>query len=802
VNCIYLAVYHQTNRQLLKQWLAESYSIIEINSFEQIQENCALIIIDTQALGGQEASILRFRKQQPFVPILLITPVEWAGLAIRQLWKTVDELIISPIKKVEMFARVHSLMQMKELHTRLQHQSQELLHRSEERYRSLFENNHTVILIINPDSGAIVSANPSASEFYGWSQQQLQNLNMAQIIVQGYDKMQWSLEQKQQSYECQHYLANGSIRDVEVFSGVIPIAESSLLYVFVHDITERKKTLTELQISAIVFEAQEGVIISDASNRILRVNLSFTKITHYTAEEVIGKNPCFLQSDRHNKTFYAAMWESIKNTGAWKGETWNHRKTGEAYLQYLNITAVHDSEGNVTNYVATFTDITQSKKDAEKIEWLAFYDPLTGLSNRRRLYDRLKQALSSSQHSGRKGTLLFLDIDHFKNLNDTLGHDKGDLLLRMVAKRLESCVSRDDTVARLGGDEFVVMLENLSETASEAIIETEMIGNRILSSLNQSYQLNSYYYHITLSIGATLFNGQELSVDELLKQADIAMYQAKASGRNTLRFFDPQMQNNITMRVQLEADLRQALTENQFTLHYQPQVYFDGKITGAEVLIRWQHPRRGFISPTDFIPLAEETHLILPIGQWVLETACAQLKQWETDQHTQHLQLAVNVSACQFHQPDFVENVCQILHSSKINPTKLKLELTETMVLDNIEETILKMNALKQIGVRFSMDDFGTGYSSFAYLTKLPIDQLKIDQSFVRNIGMKSSDGIIIQTIIGMAKNLTMQVIAEGVETETQRIFLEQNDCQFFQGYLFSKPVTIEQFEQLFENTM
>jgi EAL domain-containing protein (putative c-di-GMP-specific phosphodiesterase class I) len=254
------------------------------------------------------------------------------------------------------------------------------------------------------------------------------------------------------------------------------------------------------------------------------------------------------------------------------------------------------------------------------------------------------------------------------------------------------------------------------------------------------------------------------------------------------------------MRVELEADMRLALTENQFTLYYQPQVYLDGQIIGAEALIRWQHPHRGFVSPVDFIPLAEETHLILPIGQWVLETACAQLKQWEADKHTQHLELAVNVSARQFHEPDFVERVCQILHSSKINPTKLKLELTETMVLDNIEETILKMNALKQIGVRFSMDDFGTGYSSLAYLTKLPIDQLKIDQSFVRNIGVQSSDGIIIQTIIGMAKNLTMQVIAEGVETEAQRMFLEQNNCQFFQGYLFSKPVPIEQFEQLFKH--
>lgn len=802
MNCIYLLVNHQTNRQLLKQWLAESYSVIEIDCFEQIQENCALIIIDTLTLRGQQDKILCFRKKQPFVPILLITPVEWMALATRQLWKTVDELIIAPVKKAEMFARVHSLMQMKELHTRLQYQNEELLLRSEERYRSLFENNRTVMLIIDPESGAIISANPSASDFYGWSQQELQSMNMAQINVQGYDKMQWSFDTRLQNQELQQYLADGSVCDVEIFSGSLPIAQSSLLYVFVNDITERKKTLKELQISAIVFEAQEGMIISDANNRILRVNHAFTKITHYTAEEVIGKNPSILRSGLHNNEFYTAMWESIKNTGAWKGETWNKNKHGELYLQYLNITAVHDSEGRVTNYVATFTDVTQSKKDAEKIEWLAYYDPLTGLSNRVQLYERLKCALSSSKKTGRKGALLFLDMDHFKNLNDTLGHDKGDLLLQMVAQRLESCVCRDDTVARLGGDEFVVILEDLSETDDDAISQTEMIGNRILTALNQPYLLNTYYYHITPSIGATLFNIDELSVDELIKQADIAMYQAKASGRNTLCFFDPQMQSRITMRVELEADLRKALTEKQFTLYYQPQMYFDGQIIGAEALIRWQHPHRGFISPAEFIPLAEESHLILPIGQWVLETACAQLKQWEANEQTEHLQLAVNVSARQFHQPEFVENVRQILHNSEINPARLKLELTESMVLDNVEDTISKMNALKKLGVRFSMDDFGTGYSSLAYLSKLPIDQLKIDQSFVRNIGMKSSDAVIVQTIIGMAKNLTMQVIAEGVETEAQRIFLEQNNCHFFQGYLFSKPLTIELFEQLFEHTL
>jgi len=428
---------------------------------------------------------------------------------------------------------------------------------------------------------------------------------------------------------------------------------------------------------------------------------------------------------------------------------------------------------------------------------LAFYDALTGLPNRRLLQDRLKSALASSHRSGRQGALLFIDMDNFKTLNDTLGHDMGDILLKLVAKRLESCVRECDTVARLGGDEFVVMLEDLSEEPLETATQTEMVCNKVLITLNQSYQLDTHEYRSTSSIGATLFDGYEKSIDELLKQADIAMYQAKSSGRNALRFFDPQMQATISARVALEDDLRLAVEENQFILYYQPQVTHNRQIMGAEVLIRWQHPLRGLVSPADFIPLAEETHLILSIGQWVLNMACAQIKIWEGSEHTRHLQLAVNVSSRQFYQADFVAQVNQILHQNAINPNKLKLELTESLVLNDIDDTIFKMHALRKIGVRFSMDDFGTGYSSLSSLKQLPLDQLKIDQSFVRDISIDLDDATIVETIIAMANKLSMEVIAEGVETETQRVFLEQHGCLFFQGYLFSKPVQLEQFELL-----
>lgn len=563
------------------------------------------------------------------------------------------------------------------------------------------------------------------------------------------------------------------------------------------DITEHKKTEVELRIAATAFESQEGIMITDAKNNILRVNTAFTCITGYTAAELIGKNPRILQSKQHDKNFYAAMWESINRTGAWQGEIWNQRKSGEIYPEQLGITAVKDQHGIISNYVATLSDITLRKEAVEKIESLAFYDPLTGLPNRRLLQDRLKPALAASHRNGHQGALLFIDMDNFKTLNDTLGHDMGDLLLQHVAQRLESCVREGDTVARLGGDEFVIMLEDLSDKTLEAATQTKAIGNKILTALNQNYLLAGHDYHSTSSIGATLFIGQKKSLEELLKQADIAMYHAKALGRNTLCFFDPQMQITINTRAALEDDLRQALASNQLVLYYQPQVNHNRQIIGAEVLIRWQHPLRGLVSPTDFIPLAEETLLILPIGQWVLNRACAQIKIWEASAYTQNFQLAVNVSSRQFYQPDFVAQVSQIINQHAINPNRLKLELTESLVLDNIDDTICKLNVLRNIGVRFSMDDFGTGYSSLSSLKKLPLDQLKIDQSFVSDISTDPDDTVILETIITMAKKLHMEIIAEGVETEAQYAFLEQSECQLFQGYLFSKPVPIEQFEAL-----
>ncbi len=395
----------------------------------------------------------------------------------------------------------------------------------------------------------------------------------------------------------------------------------------------------------------------------------------------------------------------------------------------------------------------------------------------------------------RQGALLFLDLDNFKTLNDALGHDMGDVMLKQVASRLKECLREGDTVARLGGDEFVVMLEDLSEQNVIATSQTEAIGAAILAKLNQPYQLGSQQHHSTCSIGVALFNAEHRSMEDLLKQADIAMYYAKTAGGNALRFFEAGMQTTITARATLENELHAAIASNQFVLHYQSQVTSDDEVVGAEVLIRWQHPTRGLLQPMEFIDVAEDTGLIIPMGLWVLEAACKQLMLWDGHPRLRQLMLAVNVSARQFRKDDFVDQVQKVLARTGADPSKLKLELTESLLQDKVADTIVKMHALAGLGIRFSMDDFGTGYSSLSYMTQLPLDQIKVDKFFVHNIGLNPKVELIIQTIIGMAHNLELEIVAEGVETQAQRSFLEKHGCRLCQGYLFGRPLPLAAFE-------
>jgi diguanylate cyclase (GGDEF)-like protein len=497
------------------------------------------------------------------------------------------------------------------------------------------------------------------------------------------------------------------------------------------------------------------------------------------------------------------MWQEIRSTGAWQGEIWNRRKNGEAYPSWLSIKAVIGDDGKATHFVGTSTDIAPRKLAEDRIRHLAYYDQLTQLPNRRLMIDRLDQALTGCARHGRHGALMLIDLDDFKSLNDSMGHGVGDNLLIEVARRLQYCVRDGDTVARLGGDEFVIIISDL-DSGELAAIQAEHIAEKIQARLAEPYVLDiivdgvatgTCTHNCSSSIGIALFRDRSASTEELLKRVDTAMYQAKQAGRHTHRFFDPEMQEAVKLRTILERDLRRALVEGQFLLYYQPQVDAAGCVIGAEALVRWRHPERGMVEPAEFIPLAEETGLIFPLGQWVLEQACRQLTLWAEKPETEHLTMAVNVSARQFGRPSFVAEVLSIVDGLRIKPNRLKLELTESHLLENAAEVIVKMAALKARHVGFSMDDFGTGYSSLSYLKRLPLDQLKIDQSFVRDILSHPNDAAIAKTIVALAQSLGLSVIAEGVETEGQREFLRDNGCVTCQGFLFSRPVPLEDFE-------
>jgi diguanylate cyclase (GGDEF)-like protein/PAS domain S-box-containing protein len=544
--------------------------------------------------------------------------------------------------------------------------------------------------------------------------------------------------------------------------------------------------------ASLLDKAKDAIVVSGIDNLVHFWNKGAERLYGWTQEEAIGRSIEDLVYD--DPAAFREATRSVLEYGEWRGEITERRKDGSIVTIEANWTLARNDDGQPQSILAIKTDITQRKAAENEIQNLAFYDPLTNLPNRRLLVDRLRHALSSSARSRCSGALLFIDLDNFKTLNDTFGHDQGDLLLQQVAVRLSACVRDSDTVARLGGDEFVVLLENLSESRHEAAIDAKNLGEKILAALNDPFLLAGYKHYSTPSIGVTLFNDQQDNVGDLLKRADLAMYQAKAAGRNTLRFFDSEMQAVVAARTALEAELRQGLQQHEFLLHYQPQMDNTGRVIGAEALVRWQQPSRGMVCPADFIPLAEETGLILSLGQWVLETACTQLVAWAASPETAQLSLAVNVSARQFRHPDFVEQVLTLLGNTGANPQNLKLELTESLLVEDMEATIAKMSALKDKGVGFSLDDFGTGYSSLAYLKRLPLDELKIDQSFVRDVLTDPNDEAIARTIIALGRSLGLKVIAEGVETEAQRDFLARHDCHAFQGYLFSRPLPAREF--------
>jgi len=583
---------------------------------------------------------------------------------------------------------------------------------------------------------------------------------------------------------------------VEITLTAIKSQAGILCCAFVRDLSERHQLEHDLNLARSSFESPEGMVIIDTQMTIIKVNVAFSNITGYGAAEAVGKNSAIARAGDADLTKFWTLTNRSPAEMFWRGEVTDRRKSGETYPVRLSIMAVASKPNQVTHYVIAFTDLSESRKTEDRLHRLSFYDPLTDLPNRFLLFDRLQQALISCERNKTIGAVLLLDVDDFKSLNEALGHQMGDLMLVQVAQRIKACLYPTDTLARLAGDEFVVVLEALATRQTTAAEKAELVASRIIEAFGQPFVLMGHSHPASASIGIRLFENLSVEASTLVTHAETAMYRAKETGCNLIRFFDSSTQAVLQTRFMLNEWMRQGLPD-QFTLHYQVQTDHLGLPFGAEALLRWQHPEQGAISPAMFIPLAEETGFIIEIGAWVLRTACEQLVLWSDDPAMQHLTLSVNVSARQFNQKDFAQQVLATLTHTGANPLLLELELTEGMMVRDMEAVIEKMEMLKRHGVRFALDDFGTGYSSLSYLGRLPLDKLKIDQSFVRGLQDDPSAAAIVRAVITLGQSLDIAVIAEGVETTEQCQFLQTNGCQEFQGYFFGRPIDLTAFEGL-----
>ncbi|SEQ24405.1 PAS domain S-box-containing protein/diguanylate cyclase (GGDEF) domain-containing protein [Ectothiorhodospira magna] len=663
------------------------------------------------------------------------------------------------------------------------------LQESESRYRSLFENSHSVMLLVDPQEERIVDANPGACQFYGCTRHPLLNRALADI-----EQREPSPEPAQklnpgaEYYRATHCLANGDLRQVEVYTGLIQVEGQTLRHAVVHDITDRIRSEARLRLADQVFQAAaEGIVVTDVGQRIIAINPAFTQITGYTEADVAGRTPAMLKSGKQDAAFYKAMMQSLQTTGSWRGELWNRRKDGTLYPEWLTISAVRDDQGQITHYVGIFSDIGPVKEAQRQLELMAHFDPLTGLANRTLFRDRLTHSLRRVERSGKGLALLFIDLDRFKTINDTLGHSLGDQLLQTVAKRMADNVRASDTLARLGGDEFVLLLEN---DASMQNIQT--LCQKILGVLTDPVTLDEHEVIVTASIGVALYPEDGEDADTLLKHADMAMYEAKNTGRNDYHFFTPNLSQGVLERLKMESALRGASQRGELVLHYQPQVNLQTRqLVGVEALVRWQHPTLGLVSPGTFICLAEDMGIISEIGTWVLREACRQMNQWRQDGI--HLpQVAVNLSVQQLERDNLVSQVKMALQDYQLPAECLELEVTESLIMRAPERTQSVLRELKTLGIKIAVDDFGIGYSCLSYLKRLPLDRIKIDQSFVQDVGADNNDETIVRAIIGLSRSLGLETVAEGVESECQRQFLIQEGCRIGQGYLFSKPLTVD----------
>ena len=729
-------------------------------------------------------------------------------IAARLMTRSITQPIAQALKLAQRVAkgdlsghlRIKGNDEMSDLLRALQSMSDSL---RQSRLRSVLDTALDAVIQIDAQ-GRITGWNPHAEACFGWAAEQAIGQYVHDLIIplryrhahwQGMERYLSSGESRvlHSRMEVDGMHQDGHEFPMELAITSIHAPEGTSFVAFVRDITKRRLAEAESRIAAIAFESLEGMVVTNAQAVILKVNDAFTRITGHAKDEAIGKVSTIFRGELST---FEGLRAHLREYRFAQGEVWDRRKNGDSYPVWLSVTAVVDAKDAITHYIIAFIDVTENKQFQEQIHGLSFTDLLTGLPNRRALQDRLQQVLISSERKQDFGAVLLLDVDNFKLLNDTRGRDQGDLLLKYVVERLRRHLHSDDIVARVDGDSFAIVLANLDVQSSPSASNARQVADRIRLAVNEPFNIQGVEHRISLSIGICLFRGSDMAAEILIEHAEAAMYKAKHDGRNCIRFYDPVTQAALEARYTLIAWLHKALPY-ELRLYYQVQVDAKGMPLGAEALIRWQHPEKGLISPAMFIPLAEESGLILPIGAWVLETACQQLALWSPDAATRHLKLAVNVSAKQFLQVDFVEVVGGALARSGANPKLLKLELTESVMVSDADAVIEKMMRLKALGVCFSLDDFGTGYSSLAYLKRLPLDQLKIDQSFVRNLLHDANDSAIVRTVISLGQSMGLEVIAEGVETQAQCDALLANGCQQFQGYLFGRPLPVAAFEAL-----
>ena len=671
--------------------------------------------------------------------------------------------------------------------------SQEALRESEDRYRSLVELSPDAILAHH--DGTIVFANRQALRLLGVeSAAELLGRPVVDLVdpdsptlAAGISPVTATPAADAETLYLEETLRrpDGLTIPVEVGGSPIVFQGQSAIQLVIRDITERKEAEEGLRLAATVFQTtNEAIMVTDAKKRIKAINPAFTRVTGYMSDDVVGKTPNMLSSGRHDADFYRQMWRQIAENGHWEGEIWNRRKTGEVFPEWLSITAIREPDGKVVEYAAVFSDITKRKQDEERIRYQANYDALTGLPNRTLFLDRLSRAVITARREGGMVALLFIDLDRFKVVNDTLGHAFGDMLLEKAAKRLLSCVREADTVARLGGDEFTVILRDVHRGSDAAVV-----GEQIIDNLSKPFQLDGNEAYIGASIGITIYPNDAGDPATMLRNADMAMYKAKEAGRNAFRFFTPEMDEQALTRMTLEHDLRHALRRSEFEMFYQPIMNVaTGGLAGAEALVRWHHPERGMIMPSEFIQVAEDTGVILEIGEWIIQASLAQAKAWR-DEGLPLFWLSINLSSAQVKRGLTAKRTIDLVEVSGLPPDAVTFEITERLIMGDTKESVDWVRQVGEAGIGLSVDDFGTGYSSLSYLRKFPLDMVKIDKSFVRDIVTDPDDARLAGAVVALAHSLDLRVVGEGVETPEQLEFLRKHGCDFAQGFLFGRPM-------------